>query len=60
MWRCVLRRLSEREKSEFLTISFWDNHDAIVAFAGEDIDQAAHDDTSAMPSLVVYSLRLSA
>ena len=28
------------DRREFLTISFWDNHDAIVAFAGEDIDQA--------------------
>ncbi|TDI38539.1 MAG: hypothetical protein E2O99_01065, partial [Acidobacteria bacterium] len=28
------------DRTEFLTISFWDSHDAIVAFAGEDIDQA--------------------
>ena len=28
------------DRTEFVTISFWDNHDAIVAFAGEDIDQA--------------------
>ena len=27
-------------RTEFLTISFWDTHDAIVAFAGEDIDRA--------------------
>ena len=27
-------------RTEFLTVSFWDTHDAIVAFAGEDIDQA--------------------
>ena len=27
-------------RTEFLTVSFWDNHDAIVAFAGEDIDRA--------------------
>lgn len=28
------------DRTEFLTISFWESHDAIVAFAGEDIDQA--------------------
>jgi heme-degrading monooxygenase HmoA len=28
------------DRTEFLTISFWDNHDVIVAFAGDDIDQA--------------------
>jgi len=28
------------DRTEFLTISFWDEHDAIVAFAGKDIDQA--------------------
>jgi len=28
------------DRTEFLTISFWDNSESIVAFAGEDIDQA--------------------
>ena len=28
------------DRTEFLTISFWEGRDAIVAFAGEDIDQA--------------------
>ncbi len=28
------------DRTEFLTISFWDSYDAIVGFAGEDIDQA--------------------
>ena len=28
------------DRTEFLTVSFWDDHDSIVAFAGEDIDQA--------------------
>ena len=27
-------------RTEFLTISFWDTYDAIVAFAGENIDRA--------------------
>jgi heme-degrading monooxygenase HmoA len=28
------------DRTEFLTISFWDSRDSIVGFAGEDIDQA--------------------
>jgi heme-degrading monooxygenase HmoA len=28
------------DRTEFLTISFWDTYDAIVAFAGENIDRA--------------------
>ena len=28
------------DRTEFLTVSFWDSHDAIVAFTGEDIDRA--------------------
>lgn len=28
------------DKTEFLTISFWDSKDSIVAFAGADIEQA--------------------
>lgn len=28
------------DRTEFLTISFWDDHDAIAAFAGEGIDKA--------------------
>ncbi len=28
------------ERTEFLTVSFWDDHESIAAFAGEDIDQA--------------------
>lgn len=27
-------------RTEFLTISFWDTYDAIVAFVGENIEQA--------------------
>lgn len=28
------------DRTEFLTISFWDTRESIVAFAGDDIDQA--------------------
>jgi heme-degrading monooxygenase HmoA len=28
------------DRTEFLTISFWDSSDSIVAFAGDDIEQA--------------------
>jgi heme-degrading monooxygenase HmoA len=28
------------DRTEFMAISFWDDRDSIVAFAGEDIDQA--------------------
>ena len=28
------------DRSEFLTISFWDDEDSIMAFAGEDIEDA--------------------
>ena len=28
------------DRTEFLTISFWDTHDSITAFAGQDIEQA--------------------
>ena len=28
------------DRTEFLTISFWDNRDSIAAFAGDDIDRA--------------------
>lgn len=28
------------DRSEFLTVSFWDDQESIVAFAGEDIEQA--------------------
>jgi heme-degrading monooxygenase HmoA len=28
------------DRTEFMTISFWDSTDSIVAFAGEDIDRA--------------------
>jgi heme-degrading monooxygenase HmoA len=28
------------DRTEFLTVSFWDDNDSIVAFAGEDIGQA--------------------
>jgi heme-degrading monooxygenase HmoA len=28
------------DRTEFLMVSFWDNHDSIVAFAGDDIEQA--------------------
>ena len=30
----------DSNRTEFRTVSFWDNHDAVVAFAGEDIDRA--------------------
>ena len=35
----MLRR-DEGEKTEFITLSFWDSRDAIVGFAGEDIEEA--------------------
>jgi heme-degrading monooxygenase HmoA len=28
------------DRTEFLTVSFWDDRDSIVAFAGDDIEQA--------------------
>lgn len=28
------------DRSEFLTVSFWDDHESIVAFAGRDTEQA--------------------
>ena len=28
------------DRTEFLTVSFWDTYDAIAAFAGSDIEQA--------------------
>lgn len=28
------------DRTEFLTISFWDDRESIAAFAGDDIDQA--------------------
>lgn len=31
---------SDGERTEFLTISFWDDRESIVAFAGDAIDQA--------------------
>jgi heme-degrading monooxygenase HmoA len=31
---------TDGDRTEFLAISFWDSRDSIVAFAGEDIDQA--------------------
>jgi heme-degrading monooxygenase HmoA len=31
---------SDGDRTEFLTISFWDNRDVIVAFAGDNIDEA--------------------
>jgi heme-degrading monooxygenase HmoA len=35
----ILRR-REGNRTEFLTLSFWESADAIRAFAGEDIEQA--------------------
>jgi heme-degrading monooxygenase HmoA len=29
------------DRSEFLTVSIWDDRDSIVAFAGDDVEQAA-------------------
>ena len=31
---------SDGDLTEFLTISFWDDRESIVAFAGQDIDRA--------------------
>ncbi|MDJ0925808.1 MAG: hypothetical protein QNJ77_14735 [Acidimicrobiia bacterium] len=36
---CVVSR-PDGDRTEFLTISFWDDLESIVAFAGDDIDQA--------------------
>jgi heme-degrading monooxygenase HmoA len=38
--RAYLISRPDGDRTEFLTISFWDNREAIVAFAGEDIDRA--------------------
>ena len=35
----MLRR-DEGERTEFVTLSFWESREAIAAFAGEDIEQA--------------------
>ncbi len=35
----ILRR-DEGDRTEFVTLSFWQSHDAIRAFAGDDIDAA--------------------
>jgi heme-degrading monooxygenase HmoA len=35
----ILRR-NDGERTEFVTLSFWESRDAIRAFAGDDIDQA--------------------
>ncbi|MGZ4147472.1 MAG: antibiotic biosynthesis monooxygenase family protein [Actinomycetota bacterium] len=36
----VLHRPVEDERAEFVVLSLWDSRDAIVAFAGEDIEVA--------------------
>jgi heme-degrading monooxygenase HmoA len=33
-------RRDDDDRSEIITLSFWDSRDSIRAFAGEDIDQA--------------------
>ncbi len=35
----VLRRL-DRERAEFVTLSLWDDEDAVRAFAGDDLGRA--------------------
>ena len=35
----VLRR-EDGERTEFVTLSFWDSLDAVKGFAGEDVDRA--------------------
>ena len=42
----VLRR-NERERTEFVTLSFWESREAIRSFAGEDIEQAVFYSASA-------------
>jgi heme-degrading monooxygenase HmoA len=37
----MLRR-DEGERTEFLTLSFWDSRDAIRGFAGDDIERAVY------------------
>jgi len=37
----VLRR-TNGDVTHFITLSFWESHDAIVAFAGDDIDVAKY------------------
>jgi heme-degrading monooxygenase HmoA len=37
--RCV-----EGDHAHFLMLTFWESHDAIVAFAGQDIDRAKYYD----------------
>ena len=36
---CIVSR-PDGDRTEFLTISFWDSRDSIIAFAGDDIDRA--------------------
>ena len=35
----ILRR-DDGDRTEFVTLSFWESRDAVRAFAGDDIDQA--------------------
>jgi heme-degrading monooxygenase HmoA len=37
----TLRRI-EGDRAEFVTLSFWESREAIVAFAGEDISKAVY------------------
>jgi heme-degrading monooxygenase HmoA len=36
----VLHRPTEDDRTEFVVLSLWDSRDAVVAFAGQDIDVA--------------------
>lgn len=33
-------RCDDRDRTEFVTLSFWESRDAVRAFAGDDIEQA--------------------
>jgi heme-degrading monooxygenase HmoA len=37
-----LLRRDDNGRSEFITFSLWENRDAVVAFAGEDIEAAVY------------------
>jgi len=47
---CMLRR-DEGDQTEFVTLSMWESGDAVRAFAGELIANAANPDTAIAPSI---------
>jgi heme-degrading monooxygenase HmoA len=38
----MLVRRGAEDRTEFITFSLWENREAVVAFAGEDIERASY------------------